>query len=123
MNSRTHIRIQKSGRFIKKKFEDKHTTDKKYCKFRDHCHDSGKYRGAAHSICNFKYSVPKEIPVVLHNGSNFDYHFIIKILGKEFEKQFSCLGENTEKYISFSFSIEKKVTRIIKNGKEITKKY
>ena len=40
------------------KFEDKHATNKKYCKVRDHCHYSGEYRGAAHSICNLKYSVP-----------------------------------------------------------------
>ena len=38
-----------------------------YQKVRDHCHYAGKYRGAAHSICNLKI-----------NGSNYDYHFIIK---------------------------------------------
>ena len=41
--------------------------------------------------------VPKNIPVVFHNGLNNDYHFIIKELAEEFKKQFSCLGENTEK--------------------------
>ena len=49
-----------------------------YHKLRDHCHYRGKYRGAAHSICNLKFNVPNEIPVVFHNGSNYDYHFIIK---------------------------------------------
>ena len=34
---------------------------------RDHFHLSGKFRGAAHEICNFKYKVPKFIPVVFHN--------------------------------------------------------
>ena len=40
---------------------------KLYHKVRDHCHYSGKFRGAAHSICNLGYKTPKEIPVVLHN--------------------------------------------------------
>ena len=38
------------------------------------------YRGSAHSICNLKFYVPKAIPVVFHNDSNYDYHFIIKEL-------------------------------------------
>ena len=49
-------------------------------KVRDHCHYTGKYRGAAHSICNLCYKVSREIPVVFHNGSTYDYHFIIKQL-------------------------------------------
>ena len=64
-----------------------------------------KKRGAAHEICNLRYKTPKEILVVLHNGSKYDYHFIIKKLAKEFEEQFECLGENKEKYITFSVPI------------------
>ena len=52
------------------------------CEVRDHCHYTGEYRGAAHSICNLKYNVSKEIPIVFHNGLNYDYHFIIKKLTK-----------------------------------------
>ena len=58
-------------------------------------------------ICNLKYKTPKEIPVVFHIGSTYDYHFIIKELAKEFECQFERLGENTEKYIIFSVPIKK----------------
>ena len=71
-------------------------------KVRDHCHYTGKYRGAAHSICNLRYKIPKKIPVVFHNGSTYDYHFIIKQLAKEFKGNSECLGENTVKYITFS---------------------
>ena len=46
------------------------------------------------------YKISKNILVVFHNGSTCYYHFIIKELAKEFEGQFECLGENTEKYIS-----------------------
>ena len=63
----------------------------------------------------------KKIPIVFHNGSNYDYHFIIKELTEEFKKQFTCLAENTEKHITFTVPIEKGITRIDKNGKEITK--
>ena len=78
-------------------------------KVRDYCHYTSKYRGAAHNICNVRYKIPKEIPVVFHNGSTYDYHFIIKELAKEFEGNFECLGENTEKYITFSVPIKKKI--------------
>ena len=83
--------------------------DKKNYKVRNHCHYTGKYRGAAHNICNLRYKVPKEIPIVFHNGSIYDYHFIIKELVKEFEGNFECLGENTEKYITFSVPTKKKI--------------
>ena len=78
-------------------------------KVRDHCHFTGKYRGAAHNTCNLKYKIPKNIPVIFHNGSTYDYHFIIKELAREFEGNFDCLGENTEKYITFSVPIKKKI--------------
>ena len=57
--------------------------NKKYHKLRDHCHYAGEYRGAVQSICNLKYSVLKKIPIVFHNRSNHDYHFIIKDLAEE----------------------------------------
>ena len=85
--------------------------NKKYHKVRDHCHYTGKYRGAAHDICNLRYKTAKEIPVVFHNGSMYDYHFIMKELAEEFEGQFEFLGENTEKYIAFSVSIKKELDR------------
>ena len=78
-------------------------------KVRDHCHFTGKYRGAAHNTCNLRYKIPKNIPVIFHNGSTYDYHFIIKELANEFEGNFECLGENTEKYITFSVPIKKRI--------------
>ena len=78
-------------------------------KVRDHCHFTGKYRGAAHNTCNLRYKIPKNIPVIFHNGSTYDYHFIIKELACEFEGNFECLGENTEKYITFSVPIKKRI--------------
>ena len=48
-------------------------------------------------ICNLKYSIPKEVSVAFHDGSNCNYHFITKELAKEFDGEVSCLGENIEK--------------------------
>ena len=93
--------------YICKKEFDK--SDKKHYKVRDYCHYKGKYRGAAHNICNLRYKIPKEILAVFHNGSTYDYHFIIKELVKEFDGNFECLGENTEKYITFSVPIKKRI--------------
>ena len=97
---------QKICYICKKEFDISY---KKHHKARNHCHYTGKYRGAAHNICNLRYKVPKEIPIVFHNCSTYDYHFISKELVKEFEGNFDCLGENTEKYITFSVPRKKKI--------------
>ena len=51
----------------KEKCDNKYLEDEKYRTVRDHCHYTGEYRGAAHSICNLKYSVPGKIPTVFHD--------------------------------------------------------
>ena len=65
-------------RFFKKLFQNRN-----YRKDRGHCHYTSKHRNAAHSICNLKFNVPNEIREDFHNGSNDDYHFIIKELANE----------------------------------------
>ena len=101
-----HYNEQEICYICKKEFDK---NNRKHYKVRDHCRYTGKCRGAAHNICNLRYKIPKEIPVIFHNGSTYDYHFIIKELVKEFEGNFECLGENTEKYITFSVPIKKKI--------------
>ena len=61
--------------------------------------------------------MPNEIPAVFHNGSNYDYHFIIKELANDFEGELECLGENTEKYKIFLFD-RKRSDKIDKDGNE-----
>ena len=107
---------------IPKKGFSTNDNNKKYHKVRDHCHYTGKHRGPAHDNCNLRYKIPKEIPVVFHNGSTYDYHFIIKELAEEFEEEFECLGGNTEKYITFSVPIKKDISKKDKNDSDkITK--
>ena len=60
--------------------------------------------------------MPNEIPVVFHNGSKYDYHFIIKELESEFEGSFECIEENREIYKIFSVPIKKEALNINKDG-------
>ena len=92
--------------------------DKNYInrkKVKDHCHYTGKFRGAAHSKCNLNYKVLKEIPIIIHNAS-YDTHFILKQLAKEFKFELNCIGDNMEKYITFSVPIKKEVNDGKKNN-------
>ena len=70
-------------------------------KVRDHCHLSGKLRGAADEVCNLKYKVPKFKPVVFHNLSGYDSHLCIKTMWNS-EVDISCIPNNEENYISFT---------------------
>ena len=108
--------------------EYKHVTECHICfktfregnrKVRDHCHYNGKYRGAAHSLCNLQYKIPSYIPVVFHNLAGYDAHMFIKELAKHGSKM-GVIAKNTEDYISFSANIEvDKYTN--KNGEERSK--
>ena len=74
-------------------------------KVRDHCHYTGKYRGAARSSCNLRYRIPGYIPVVFHNLAGYDAHLFIKELAKHTSK-IGAIAKNTENYISFSVKVE-----------------
>ena len=80
---------------------------------RDHCHYTGRYRGAAHNKCNLKYSKPNNISVFFHNLSGYDSHLIIKKLNVT-EGYIDCIPNNEERYISFS--------KTIKTGEYLNKK-
>ena len=69
-------------------------------------HSTNRFRGAAHAECNRNYRIPKFIPVVFHNLSNYDAHlFIKKMFIKNSEERLECIATNEEKYISFSKEI------------------
>ena len=77
-------------------------------KVKDHCHYTWKFRGAAHSKCNLKYKVLKEIQIIIHNAS-YDTHFMLNQLAIEFKGELNYIGDNMEKYITFSVPIKKEV--------------
>jgi hypothetical protein len=82
---------------------------------RDHCHITGKYRGAAHSKCNLQHQVPDFYPVVIHNLAGFDAHLFIK----ELKGKIKCIPTTDEKYISFTREVAVDQT-IDKTGKKIS---
>ncbi|CAB3993171.1 Hypothetical predicted protein, partial [Paramuricea clavata] len=51
-------------------------------KVRDHCHFTGKYRGAACNGCNFEITAPVFVPVYFHNLEGYDAHLIIRALAR-----------------------------------------
>ena len=71
---------------------------------RDHCHFTGRYRGAACNICNLKYRKPNNISVFFHNLTGYDSHLFIKKLNTTMGT-IDCIPNNEENYISFSKTI------------------
>ena len=69
-------------------------------KVRDHCHISGKFRGAAHNICNRNFRLTEKIPVIFHNLKGYDSHLIMQEIGK-FGKNINVIPNNMEKYMAF----------------------
>ena len=70
-------------------------------KVRDHCHFTGKFRGAAHSSCNLKLKEKRFIPVVFHNLKKYDAHLFMRAFA-ELEEKPHCIPQNAENFISFS---------------------
>ena len=73
---------------------------------RDHCHLTGRYRGPAHSNCNLNYKNSLYIPIVFHNLSGYDAHFIIKEIATAYEGRVDVLPITKEKYISFTKHVD-----------------
>ena len=73
-------------------------------KVADHCHLTGKFRGAAHDFCNLQAKVPNFTPVFIHNLDGYDSHLFVKNMGEEFG-EIHAIPNNEEKFISFSLKI------------------
>ena len=68
-------------------------------KVRDHCHITGKVRGAAHNQCNLKLKIPKKLPIIFHNLKGYDGHLIFKELNN-FDVTIDVTPKTIEKYMS-----------------------
>ena len=106
---------RKPKQMLLTKDEEKSFKKAKYCniceeelgkdRVRDHCHFTGKYRGAAHNKCNLKCRKPRVLPVIFHNLQGYDAHLFIKQLAK-IPGKLDCIPSTEEEYISFSKHIK-----------------
>ena len=69
-------------------------------KIRDHCHVSGKFRGAAHWDCNINFQQTKNVPVIFHNLKGYDSHLIFNELNK-YDVKIYVIPNGLEKYMAF----------------------
>ena len=68
-------------------------------KFRDHCHVTGKFRGAAHWSCNMNLQLTKKVPVIFHNMRVYDSHLIFRELYR-FNVKINVIPNGLEKYVA-----------------------
>ena len=104
--------------FGSERINEKTKKKEKIVKCRDHCHITGKYRGAACGKCNLKMKVSKFVPVLFHNLEGYDSHLFVKSLGLK-EGDISCIPKTDEKYISFSKKIPMEIISL-EDGKTKT---
>ena len=69
-------------------------------KVRDHCHITGKFRGAAHWNCNINFQLTKKVPVIFHNLRGYDSHLIFNELD-QFDVKIKVIPNGLEKYMIF----------------------
>ena len=69
-------------------------------KVRDHCHITGKFRGAAHWNCNINFQLTKKVPVIFHNLRGYDSHLIFCELNK-FDVKIDVIPNRLENYMAF----------------------
>jgi hypothetical protein len=75
-----------------------------HSKNRDHNHFTGAYLGAACEYCNLKRTTPKKLTIFLHNGSKYDFHFIVRALNKKEISKIRVLPYNSEHFRTIEFS-------------------
>ena len=93
MSEREEHLFQKSNRcWICKKLID---NDEE----KDHCHVTGKFRGAACSNCDINFQLTKKVPIIFYNLRGDDSHLIFNELDKYYVK-INVIPNGLEKYMS-----------------------
>ena len=95
MSEEEHLFQQSNSCWICKKL-----TDNDEEKIRDHCHVTGKFRGAAYWNCNINFQLTKKVPVIFYNLRGYDSHLIFSELDK-FNVKINVIPNRLEKYMAF----------------------
>ena len=69
-------------------------------KVRDHCHITGKFRGAAHWNNNTNLQLTKKVSVIFHNLRGYD-HRLIFYEPKKSDVKIDVIPDRLEKYMAF----------------------
>ena len=69
-------------------------------KVRDHCHQTGRFIGAAHNVCNLNRKEKAIVKIFAHNFSGYDSHLIIENLAHPSVTNVSVIPKSGEKFMS-----------------------
>ena len=69
-------------------------------KVRNHCHITGKFRGAAHRSCNINLRLSKKVPLTFHNLRGYGSHLILCELNK-FDVKINVIPNGLQKCMAF----------------------
>ena len=95
IEEKEHLFQQSKSCWICKKLIDNYDE-----KVRDHCHVTGKFRGAARWICNINLKIRKKFLIIFHNLRGDDSHLIFCELNK-FDVKISVIPNGSETYMAF----------------------
>jgi hypothetical protein len=80
-------------------------------KVRDHNHLTGAFRGAAHNSCNLKHQETRTIPVIFHNLSGYDSHFIVRQVMNAFEGDLHVIPVTDQNYVAFIKTVKASIEK------------
>ena len=89
-----HLFRQSTSCWICKKLIDNYKE-----KVRNHCHITGKFRGAVHWNCNINFQLTKKVPAIFRNLRGYGSHLIFNELDK-FDVKFSVIPNGLKKYMT-----------------------
>ena len=86
--------------------------DDKYYNIKDNCYYTGRYLGAAHVVCSKNCKIPKEIPVVFHNGLLMIIILLLKSWLKNLKANLSVWVKIQKNILHLVFLLKRKVMMV-----------